>query len=166
MNIQDRIWSDLTTSDYQAIYASIHNSRVRKLSDGINILTAAVSSASVGAWAIWEHLPGVWGFLIAISQFINLAKPYIPRIRDYELYHELQLHYKERHYELDDLWLQISLGDLSEEEIKNAYRSIYQKFFNLSKKFLKVRVENNKKIEKLAISEWELSLAKYGASDN
>ena len=126
MDIKDRIWNDLTTTDYQAIYASLYNTTVRKLSDGINLFTTFVSSASVGGWAIWDELPGLWGALIASSQFVNLAKPYIPRIRDNELYHELQLYYQERHHELDDLWFQISQGELTETEMKDEYRKIHQ----------------------------------------
>lgn len=160
------IWTDLTTSDYQAIYLSIYNQRVRKLSDGINLFTTFVSSASVGGWAILSHLSGLWGVLIAVGQFINLARPYIPKIRNYELSHDLQLFYQERHHELDDLWLQISLGELTEEEIKDRYRNIYQKFFNLSKKFLKARIEKNNRIADKAKEQWRESLAKYGIVEN
>lgn len=162
MDITERVWNDLATTKYQAIYASIFNLRVRKLSDGINIFTAFVSSASVGGWAIWSDYSAAWGILIAASQFLNLAKPYIPQIRDNELYHELQLYYLERHYELDDLWLQISLGDLTESQIKEEYRRIYEKFFNLSKKFLKVRIEKSDKLVEKAEQEWNESLQQYG----
>lgn len=165
MDITERIWNDLATTSYQATYSSIYNLRVRNLSDRINIFTTLVSSASVGGWAIWSSLPGLWGTLIAVSQFINLAKPFIPRLRDYELYHELQSYYQERNYELDDLWLQISLGDLTEEEIKDSYRKIYQKFFNQSKKFLKLRIEKNDKLSQKAEIEWKESLAQYGIED-
>lgn len=165
MNLTDRIWYDLVTSGYQAIFLSIHNVKIRNLSDRVNLITSIVTSASVGGWAIWENIPEVWALIIAIAQIINISKPYISKIRDYELFHELQLYYLERHYELDYLWLQISLGELSEPELQSEYKRIYEKYFNLSKKFLKTRISSDEKLESLAIKEWNKSLTKYGITD-
>ena len=165
MDIKDRIWYDLVTSNYQGIYASIFNTRIRNLSDRVNLYTSIVTSASVGGWAIWQSIPEIWAVIIASAQLINISKPYISKIRDYELYHELQMYYQERHFELDNLWLNISLGELTEQEIKNEYKVIYEKYFNLSKKFLKTRIEEEEKITKKATIEWNKNLAKYGITD-
>lgn len=156
--LKTRIWNDLAATNYKVIYISIFNQRVRALSDRINLFTAAVASTSVGGWAAWESVPWLWGSLIAASQFINIAKPYIPRIRDYELFHELQLSYQERAFELDLLWSQMSFGDLTFEEIKDTYRTIKRKYFDHSKNFVKVRLDKDRDISQKVNEEWKLFL--------
>ncbi|MDH5597999.1 MAG: hypothetical protein OEY34_02680 [Cyclobacteriaceae bacterium] len=165
MDITHRIWHELVTSSYQAIYSSIYNSRIRNFSDRLNLFTSIVTSASVGGWAIWDEYPGLWGVIIALSQLVNIAKPYISSIRDYELYHEMQMHYQELHFELDKLWLQISMGRLTTDEIADGYEVIYQKYFDLSKKFLKTRVPFNNTMEEKAMKEWNKYLGKYGINE-
>ena len=90
-------------------------------SDRINLYTSLITSASVGGWEIWQDIPAVWAIIIGSSQIINIAKPYIGKIRDFELYHELQLYYQEQNFELDNLWIKISSGMLTEDEIRIDY---------------------------------------------
>ena len=53
---------------------------------------------------------------MAILSSVTSVAEDISKIRDYELYHEMQMHYEELHFELDKLWLQITLGKLSDDE--------------------------------------------------
>jgi len=165
MKIADRIWNELTTNLYKGIYTNIHNARIRKLSDGINLFTTFATSGAVAGWAIWRDIPELWAVIIGINQLLNLSKPYIGKIRDYELYHELEMFYNEQYFDLDNLWLKISLGDLTNDEINTEYNNIHNKYFNISKKFLKVRIESNKSIVTKSENEWNIELVKYGVSN-
>ncbi|NQU27228.1 MAG: hypothetical protein HQ528_02960 [Candidatus Marinimicrobia bacterium] len=164
-NIKNRVWYDLVTTGYQSIYSSIYNKKIRNISDWFNIIIAITSSASVGAWAIWNNYQYLWGAIIGIGQIINIIKPYIPSIKDSRLYHELQLYFEEYHFELDYLWLQITLGELTENEIRSEYKKIFEKYFNQSKKFLLIRIDEKSKISEKAENEWNIQIAKYGVEN-
>jgi hypothetical protein len=93
-------------------------------SEGIDRISsgflATTSSASIGAWIIWNEHSFLWASIIAISQIITAITPHLPyksRIKAYSsLLHELE----ELMIRAEFKWHSISEGQLTPTEINEA----------------------------------------------
>ena len=84
------------------------------------MVLAIASSSSIGAWAIWREYSWVWAGIIAFSQVVTAATPFLP-------YKKIIKSYSALIHELEDLmikseskWHAISDGKLTSSEINKA----------------------------------------------
>lgn len=65
----------------------------------------------------------------------------------------MQWDFESKYFELDNLWLQISMGDLTIDDIKNIYQKIRDRYFTKSEKYQDIRLESTR-VEKKSKIEW------------
>jgi hypothetical protein len=62
------------------------------------------SSASIGAWAVWQEFQIVWAIIIAASNVLNIIKPYFPYSKYIKELSENALSMQNLHLDYERLW--------------------------------------------------------------
>ncbi len=78
MDVQRRYWQELSDLKRDARYIDLYHARTERTDRWLSILAAVTSSASIGAWAVWQHLGPAWAFIIAASQVLSAVKEHLP----------------------------------------------------------------------------------------
>ena len=81
------------------LYVGKLSGRYARLKWWIDVFIAVAGSASIGAWAIWNKYPLIWGGIIAGSQVVTAIKPFIPYWKRAESLHQLR-------YDLESIFLE------------------------------------------------------------
>lgn len=74
--LKKRIFSTLLDTKYKYFTLGLLSEKYFKYDRRINIFLTLASSGSIAAWAVWDKFTWIWGFVIVISQIVNLIKPY------------------------------------------------------------------------------------------
>lgn len=75
-NALEAFWNLYGFLIYQKYYYDEYlrnSSRYEKI---LNIVTSVASSASIASWLLWQKYGVIWAVIVAISQIINIVKPY------------------------------------------------------------------------------------------
>jgi len=125
--LQEQFWKEFWRLKVQAKYIDLHLARTETADRGLKIALAVTSSASIGSWALWKEYAFVWATAIAVSQVIAAVRPFLPykdRLRSLAgLLGDLE----EQAVQVEDKWLRISAGDLTEDEIRKALSDLRTK---------------------------------------
>jgi hypothetical protein len=78
--------------------------RFYKLGNFYSFFLAFASASSVAAWALWKSYPTVWAGIVAVSQVLHIAKPYIPFIKNDKEFMEMSLLYETLYILYEKLW--------------------------------------------------------------
>ena len=129
------------------------NSYVRAFDRGFNITVAIASSTSIGGWLIWQQIPYLWASILAIAQIVNIVKPFLPYLKDKEQLAETYIFYETIHVDYEKLWTEYE-SSKNESEASEKYFKLKDKELIILDRLKNIRVNNYKKIEKLARPEW------------
>ncbi|MEP2771998.1 MAG: hypothetical protein ABJH05_07600 [Fulvivirga sp.] len=104
---------------------------------------AIASSGSVAAWWIFDVLPLLWALIVVVGQIFTLSKKYILTPYAFEKLQALQTFLDTKYHEYDLLWLDLSLGRLTSDELCDKYLELEERFFEESKEFVDINIQNN-----------------------
>ncbi|WP_439496834.1 hypothetical protein [Bosea sp. (in: a-proteobacteria)] len=127
MEIQQRFWQAYVDLVRDAYYANCYRSRTEATDWQISVFSALLSSASIAGWAIWRELAMLSGIVIALSQVIQVVRPYMP-------FRKRLVSLNKFAPELDALaivaegdWFFISRGEMTEVEIHTKLLQLRRK---------------------------------------
>jgi hypothetical protein len=108
-------------------YLELYQIDQEKRERNLNIFLAIASSGSIAAWAIWDKWSMIWPSIIALSQVVNVIRPYLPyqqRIKGISAaireLHEIAL-------DAENKWFAISEGQMTNEEIHEEFIRLKQR---------------------------------------
>lgn len=151
--MREKIWSNFIRTKYQALYLSHFNAHIRTFDRIANIIIAIASSGTIGAWLIWKQYPIIWASILGISQVINIIKPLLPYLKDKEALAESYIFYETLHLDYERLWIEYE-ADEDEQTATSKYLQLKDKELQVIDKLKSIKVNNYKKIERLARIEW------------
>lgn len=75
---QLRYWREFTQLKEHSLYLNLYRESDNRVDFWKNVLLAITSSSAIGAWAIWQVAPLLWGSVIAASHVIQAISPLLP----------------------------------------------------------------------------------------
>ncbi|MEQ9442396.1 MAG: hypothetical protein RIG62_25375 [Cyclobacteriaceae bacterium] len=151
--MRDKIWYNFIRSKYQAIYLCYFNSYLRTIDRVLIIITTVSSSGSIGGWLIWTHVPYLWASILGVAQLINIIKPLLPYLKDKEQLSETYIFYETLHLDYEKLWIEFEASE-DVNAASKKYFELKEKELQILGKLKNIRVNNYKKIERLARRDW------------
>lgn len=76
--MKDKCFAVFAELKHQEIYMECYREYATRIDIGISCATSLAAAGSIAGWAIWSQLPYLWPVIIAISQVIQVVKPYFP----------------------------------------------------------------------------------------
>lgn len=131
--LQEQYWKEFWRLKVQAKYVDLHLARTDTLDRGVKVVLAVTSSGSIGGWVIWKDYAAVWATIIALSQVLNAVRQYLPYKDRLRSLSGLLVDLEDQVVQVEDKWLRIAAGELTDEDIRKALldlRSKRTKSFN------------------------------------
>ncbi|MBL4862061.1 MAG: hypothetical protein JKY09_03470 [Crocinitomicaceae bacterium] len=119
--MRDRIWNNLANIRYKAIYMHECSKLVAKLGRFYSFFLAIISTSSVAAWALWQEYPSVWAIIVAVSQILHVAKPYIPYIKYDKEYLEMHFKFENLYLKYERLWFKFESNKIKDSDIEDYF---------------------------------------------
>jgi hypothetical protein len=121
MGAQARYWQELIDLKRDCFYVDRYLSKTEHIDRAINIFLAFTSSAAIAGWALWQHVGFLWALLIAGSQVVNAARPWLPFSRRLKALSMLSPEYSALSIIAERDWYAVASGELTEAEIHARY---------------------------------------------
>lgn len=90
----------------------------------IKIFMAMASSASIGAWVVWQDLSFIWALIIAISQVVAAISPHLRFHERLRAYPAMRNELGEVFIQAEAKWDDIASGKQTEAEINEARQAL------------------------------------------
>ena len=133
--MRNRIWNNLANIRFKALYTAQVSRRAYYVGNAYSFFLAFAAASSVSAWAIWEKYPVVWASIVAISQVLHIAKPYVPFIgRDRE-FMEMSLQFELLYLAYEKLWFDYAKDDHDEDVMEKTFYGCRKKELDISSRF-------------------------------
>jgi hypothetical protein len=110
----------------QTEYLRLYQLHCERYDRALKIVSAVSSSASIGAWAIWNTLSWVWGTIIAASQVLTAVKPYLPFEQRLKATGELASKFERLFLQFEATWQDVAAGELREDQISDKLGKLKQ----------------------------------------
>ena len=133
--MQDRIWNNLANIKFKALYTAHVSRSAYNAGNAYSFFLAFASASSVSAWAIWDKYPIVWASIVAISQILHIAKPYVPFIKGDKELMEMSLQYEFLYLIYERLWFDYRKDDCDKEGIEELFYSYREKEHDINTRF-------------------------------
>ncbi len=146
--MQDRIWTNLANIKFKCIYTAKVSKRSYHAGNMYSIFLALASATSVATWAIWNKFPVVWASIVAISQVLHIAKPYIPFVKNDKEFIEQSLLFESLYLSYEKLWFDNRKEDVDENQIEERFYNLRQKEHDINTRFKHVVCPNFKRLIK------------------
>lgn len=154
---QLKYWREFTQLKEHAIYFNLYQASDNHIEFLKNVILAIASSSAIGAWAIWQVVPWLWGGIIAVSQVIQAVSPLLPYKKRLEHLNGLSNEYDGLCIKAEEDWYEISKGRKSDDEIHEMQMRLKRRILEIANKQLKGYViPIDKKLEKEAKEQREL----------
>ena len=92
----------------------------------IQIGTAIVSSAAIGAWVVYTNLAFIWSLIIVVSQVVTAVYDVLPIKKRTDVLAGMIAQTEQLYYEIEETWRRISYSEYSDEKI-NSLLTKYEK---------------------------------------
>ncbi|KFO68744.1 hypothetical protein ER57_02005 [Smithella sp. SCADC] len=156
--MQDRIWINLANIKFKAIYTSKVSRRSYNVGNIYSFFLAVASASSVAAWAIWNKIPIAWAIIVAISQLLIIAKPYIPFVKNDRELADQSLLFDELYLSYEKLWFEYAKQNVNGDQFETELYRLREKEHEINVRFKHVVCPNFKGIIKLADEETNIFL--------
>ncbi len=134
MDVQRRYWQELSDLKRDARYIDLYHARTERTDRWLSIFAAVTSSASIGAWAVWQHLGPAWAFIIAASQVLSAVKEHLPYSKRLKALGALSPELAGLAISAEHDWYKVSRGLLTEVEIHDLYIALKRKKLDATQK--------------------------------
>jgi len=133
--MQDRIWQNMADIKFKEIYTAKVARRAYHIGSIYSFFLSFASATSVAAWAVWSKFPVVWASIVAISQILHIAKPYILFIRNDREFIEMSLLYNSLYLSYEKLWFDYRKKNNEEEYIEKVFYTLRKKEHEINRRF-------------------------------
>jgi len=136
--MRNRLWNNLQEAKFKSEYLSLASKRAYIWGNFYSFFLAISSAGCVAAWSIWENYPIIWALIVALSQVLILAKPYLPFIKNDRELLEMSYKYDSLYIHYEKLWFKNEKPDSSETEVESTFYKLRDSEVNFSKQFKQV----------------------------
>jgi len=143
--MRDRIWFNLQNAKFKSIYLAKVSKSTNRVGNLYSFFLAIASASSVAAWTIWQSVPSLWGAIVAISQFLHIAKPYIPYVKHDREYMEMSHQYDKLYLSYEKLWFKYVSSKLDSDKIEEQFYLLRGKEMEFNKRFQHIHCPEYKK---------------------
>lgn len=154
---------------YDLEYYYLCFSRCLKVKSFIQIATAVISSAAIGAWVTWTDLAFIWGCIIVISQVATAIYDVLPIKKRTDSLSGLISQAELLYNEIEDSWRKIDIHNYSDDKINSLLSNYENKWaITCNKALAGEMLPQNDKLREKAEKEAEtyLKIFREGDSDN
>lgn len=121
-------WNEMVNIKFHMFLFEYEIEKLQKKEKIINGMLAVTSSASIGAWAIFQNNSFIWSSLIAVSQVITAIRPHLfdfpKQIKTINnIVNSLTLIFIDYEYK----WFEVSEGKLDENTINDFIKDCNKK---------------------------------------
>lgn len=117
----------LSTLIIESYYLHFYYEKVEKSDRYIKAAIALTSSTSIASWAIWADLSYLWAVLIAASQVLTTVLPYMQISARKSSLLSMKSKIGSLKVYAEENWINVSAGDLSDQETKKINFAIERK---------------------------------------
>lgn len=129
--MRTRIWNNMANTKFKAIYTCECSRLADRTGRAYSFFLSFASASSVAAWAVWQQLPGLWAGIIAVSQVLHIAKPYLPFMKHDKDFLEMCFNFDYLYLDYERLWVAYDDDRLTDEDAE-------KKFYVLRERELKI----------------------------
>lgn len=133
--MQDRIWNNLANIKFKAFYTCHLSRRAYYIGNAYSFFLAFASAASVSTWALWEKYPAIWATIVAVSQVLHVAKPYIPFIKGDRELMEISLQYELLYLNYEKLWFDHQKSNCNKITVENTFYKYRNKELDINTRY-------------------------------
>jgi len=119
--MRERLWHNLQNAKFKATYLCELSKRATIWGNLYSFVLAFGTAGSVAAWAVWESFPVIWAVIVGISQFLHVAKPYIPFLKTDKEFMELSFKYESLYLCYEKLWFVLENEKEDEDSIEEQF---------------------------------------------
>lgn len=155
---QARFWKEFHQLKVQVIYVqellleAERNERVAKMA------VAITSSASIGAWVVWNEWAWLWGAIIAGSQVFSAIHPHLPYKDRLRTYSSVLRDLEKLFIDAEHKWQSVADGGMSIQQINRERTLLHKKKGDILNRYMPNSVfPSNPKIAERA----EIEAANY-----
>lgn len=131
---QERFWKEMVQIKFKLNYIDGYFNESEKVDRYMNIFLAITTNGSICSWAIWNKMQILWGAIIAISQFVNAIKSYLPYATRKKYLFQMSKDVQSLFLFAEKKWYEVAEGLLTENEIHNLTIDLREKFMALDNK--------------------------------
>ncbi|HAQ56690.1 MAG TPA: hypothetical protein DCR44_04760 [Acholeplasmatales bacterium] len=155
--MKNQYWNFLTQCHFEVLFIEAHKNRSLRLQRAMNIFIAVASSGGIAAWAIWEDLWILWVLILAAFQVLTVIRPQLPTDKRVETLGKLGAVLSIQYLSMEQHWLAISNGTLTDAEVHKMYYEFLPAWNNAKAELLKSDVlpEPKTLIDQLALENEE-----------
>ena len=132
-DLRVKIWNNMSNVKFKGLYTSKCARKAQWLSNMISFIIAVVSSSSIAAWSIWNKVPSAWATIIAASQFLHIAKQYIPTVKNENAFLEMSFEFEALFLEYEKLWYNSETKRHETHKIAEIYHELRAKELSIEK---------------------------------
>ena len=128
-------WAKMTQYKYDLFYLESYLEKSVKTSRVIKILLAVFSSGSIAAWATWQNLAFIWGFVIAASQVFSAISSYFPYQKRIKEISNMKLELSHLYYQVEKDWNDIANGVINVTEVNDICYKYKEQWETISDRY-------------------------------
>lgn len=132
-DLRIKIWNNMANIKFKGLYTSKCARKAQVLSNLISFIIAVVSSSSIAAWSIWNKIPSAWAMVIAASQFLHIAKQYIPSIKNENSFLEMSFEFETLFLDYEKLWYDYETKRFEVPKLAEIYHNLRKKELDIEK---------------------------------
>ena len=133
--MRNRIWNFLADVKFKSLYTYDCYKRSDRYYRYSSIFIAFTSASSITAWTVWKNIPFAWASLVATSQVLIVAMPYLPFLKNDNSFREMSFAYDSIYLEVERLWYAVDNNSITYEEAE-------KQFYKLREQALKIEKEH------------------------
>lgn len=119
--MRNRLWDNLQNAKFKSNYLSKVSKRSNSWGNYHSFFLAFASASSITAWTIWNDIPNVWAAIVAASQLLHIAKPYLPYLKLDRDFFEMGYQYDKLYLSYEKLWFQFEKEKMTEDETEEQF---------------------------------------------
>jgi hypothetical protein len=159
--MRDRIWAELAETVFNMYYLNLYISRQRRIATIVQFAAIIFSFGSIAGWYKFEQYSKVWAIILVLAQLIDLFRAqFLTDEVELSKLNTLQFFYTECKTELEQLFVSLSTGRLTENQAEKKFAVLQVKEIETMKMLDHKQVKNHKRLNKLASSNRNKYLAK------
>ena len=133
--MQKTYWIKMTQYKFSILYLQNYMGRNIKIDRLLKIMVAVMSAGSIAAWANWQNLSMLWGFIIALAQVISAINEFLPYKNRTKEISNLLGEFTYLYNEVEKNWKNVADGSMEEEDINNLCYDFSKKWLEIDNKY-------------------------------